>query len=188
MNKIVNVFTKSIVLHWLSLEAEIITCFIHWVLISYYYIIPWRKCRTGRSLYLLFKDVVISCLSSNKETNNSETSCPHVSPMVTSWINLPDSNFLYVQAIYWKISVLFFHCVFRKDRCMNFASLFNHGKCNTLLRYRSLFQNLHTVVMQKNNFNCCIKYLCDESAHCLVCISVYLLCTEEKYCKLFSCF
>ena len=48
-----NFFTKSLVLYWPSLEPKVITCFIHWIHISYYYVSLWLKSGTGRRLYTL---------------------------------------------------------------------------------------------------------------------------------------
>ena len=38
-----------------SMESKLVMCFIHWLLISYYYDILGIKSRTGRRLYLLYK-------------------------------------------------------------------------------------------------------------------------------------
>ena len=53
---------ESIVLHvqWPSLEAEVVSCLIHWVLISPYYVSSWIKSRPGRWLYPLSKGTFFS--------------------------------------------------------------------------------------------------------------------------------
>ena len=54
-----NVFTRRLVIHWPSLETEVIRYFIHWFLISYYYVSSWIKIRPGR-LYPRSMDSIIS--------------------------------------------------------------------------------------------------------------------------------
>ena len=57
-----NFFTKSLVLYWPSLEPKVITCFIHWILISYYYVSLWLKSGTGGRLCTLSTSIFISVL------------------------------------------------------------------------------------------------------------------------------
>ena len=63
MNEIVNLFMKSAVVHLPSLAAELITWFIHWVLISNYCANSWIKNRTGRKLYLFSNNTFTLSLS-----------------------------------------------------------------------------------------------------------------------------
>ena len=64
------------------MEDELITCYIHWILISYYYVNSWIKSRTGIRLYLLsigtftlhpscqiWKQVILQMVTPNRAEN-----------------------------------------------------------------------------------------------------------------------
>ena len=57
MNEILNLFLKRILLYWPSMESKVITCFMYWVPLGYFYVNSWIKSTTGRTLYLFSKGI-----------------------------------------------------------------------------------------------------------------------------------